>query len=165
MRLPEAKILVGHLFIELLVQDHGLTLTQISFVDCGISMESVGYICGLCPSLERLELPIPLKDLVSEIPEAYEQKSVAHNRSQIAFTSAVGRSNTLRTIVNSTIHTDHGHHQALDARNVKYLMSHVRKLDKIVSDKRIWTVSHCMPGLTMSMFFFFISDFLSSLSS
>ncbi|KAJ8082159.1 hypothetical protein PM082_008006 [Marasmius tenuissimus] len=120
MRLPDNKVLVGHSFVEQLVKDYALTLTQVSFVDCALGMESIVHICKTCPYLERLELPIPLKELIS-------------------FTSAVGRSFSLRTLVNSVLHTEHGHHQSLDSRNVKYLMSNVRRLDRILSDKRVWT--------------------------
>ncbi|KAG7095711.1 hypothetical protein E1B28_006425 [Marasmius oreades] len=123
MRLQDIKIIIGHSFIEQLVKDYAFTLAQVSFVECALEMESVIQLCHRCPHLERLELPIPLKELIS-------------------FTAAVGRSSTIRTIVNSNRHTGHGPHQTLDARNVRYLMSNVRQLDKIISDKRIWMGKH-----------------------
>lgn len=64
MRLPELKITVGNEFIEELVKLHGHTLRTLAFIDCGVSMESIATITESCPNMERLELPIPVKDMV-----------------------------------------------------------------------------------------------------
>ncbi|KAF9260733.1 hypothetical protein L218DRAFT_1051357 [Marasmius fiardii PR-910] len=121
MKFQDVKIIVGQGFIEQLVKDYAFTLTQMSFVECALGMESIIHICQRCPHLERLELPIPFKEL-------------------IPFTAAVGRSSTISTIVNTNRHTGHEPQQTLDTRNVKYLMTNVLKLDTIISDKRIWMV-------------------------
>ncbi|ESK97833.1 hypothetical protein Moror_17262 [Moniliophthora roreri MCA 2997] len=121
MRVPEVKA-VGRSFIEQLVKDYAQTLKQVSFLDCGIEMDSIVHICSNCELLERLELPIPLKEL-------------------IVFTAAIGRSNTLRTVVDTNAHGA-DHHQSLGKQNAEHLMKNVPSLNKIVSDKRVWTRRH-----------------------
>lgn len=65
MRLPELKIVAAKDFIEKLVKLHGSTLRILAFLDCAVSLESISTIIRSCTNLERLELPIPTKDIVS----------------------------------------------------------------------------------------------------
>ncbi|EEB91581.1 hypothetical protein MPER_10037 [Moniliophthora perniciosa FA553] len=113
LRVPEVKA-VGRSFIEQLVKDYAQTLKQVSFLDCGIEMDSIVHICSNCESLERLELPIPLKEL-------------------IVFTAAIGRSDTLRTVVDTNVHGA-DHHQSLGKQNAEHLMKNVPSLNKISVD-------------------------------
>lgn len=65
MRLPDRKVMVGHPFIEQLLLAHAHTLREVSFIDASVAMESVLLICKSCIHLERLAVPIPLKEIVS----------------------------------------------------------------------------------------------------
>lgn len=56
--------MVGNQFITELIKNHGLTLRRLSFYDCGVSSESIEKICKFCIHLERLEVAIPMKDIV-----------------------------------------------------------------------------------------------------
>lgn len=65
MRLPELKLIVGKDSIEELVELHGDTLRTLAFFDCVVSLDSILTIAESCINLERLELPIPTKELAS----------------------------------------------------------------------------------------------------
>ncbi|KAJ7594360.1 hypothetical protein C8J56DRAFT_926553 [Mycena floridula] len=119
LRLPDKSIVVGHPFIEQLLQSHSQTLKNICFIDTTISLESVVAICSSCIHLERLELPLPLKEFIS-------------------FSHAVGRSYTLSTIIDTSQQT-HGPHMSLHQDNVRYIMISCRSLKKIISGNRVWT--------------------------
>ncbi|KAK7056338.1 hypothetical protein VNI00_002891 [Paramarasmius palmivorus] len=117
IRVPGAKT-VGHSFVEQLVKDYGATLRQVSFVDCDLELQSTVHICTHCKNLERLALPVPLKDLLT-------------------FTAAIARSKSIRTLVDTGAYGND--HHSLDSRNAGHLMRNVPNLNRIVSDKRVWT--------------------------
>jgi len=64
IKLPERKVVIGEPFIAQLVKNHGDTLKRLAFLDCGVSLESVGEICKNAVHLEQLEVAIPMKDMV-----------------------------------------------------------------------------------------------------
>jgi hypothetical protein len=64
IKLPDRKCMVGNQFIAELIKTHAFTLRRLSFYDCGVSPESIEEICKSCIHLERLEVAIPIKDIV-----------------------------------------------------------------------------------------------------
>ncbi|KIK68230.1 hypothetical protein GYMLUDRAFT_68107 [Collybiopsis luxurians FD-317 M1] len=120
MRLPEFKMTVGKDFIEHLVKLHGSTLQTMAF-NCGLSLDSITTISKTCTSLERLELPIPLKELMP-------------------FASSIGKASNLRLLIDTSSHSGHGHgpNVSLTQENARYLMKGAPQLRKIVSGRRVW---------------------------
>jgi len=39
-------------------------LKRLALIDCAVSMDTVRKICSRCKDLERLELPLPIKEMV-----------------------------------------------------------------------------------------------------
>ncbi|KAJ3504699.1 hypothetical protein NLJ89_g7797 [Agrocybe chaxingu] len=120
IKLPERKIVVGDPFITQLVEHYGSTLRRLSFLDCGVSQESIAEICKNCVNLQRLDVSIPMKEL-------------------LPFTRNLSFSKTLHTIVDVDNHVDHGMRPTLKQENVRYMMSLSSSLRKVVSNHRIWT--------------------------
>jgi len=130
MRLPELKIVAAKDFIEKLVKLHGSTLRILAFLDCAVSLESISTIIRSCTNLERLELPIPTKDIVT-------------------FGSYVEGASNLQIIVDTDTHSGHGHGRvSLSQENACLVMIRAPQLRKIVSGKRIWKKSS--PGSDLS---------------
>ncbi|KIK51993.1 hypothetical protein GYMLUDRAFT_50207 [Collybiopsis luxurians FD-317 M1] len=107
-------------FIEHLVKLHGSTLQTMAF-NCGLSLDSIMTISKTCTSLERLELPIPLKELMP-------------------FASSIGKASNLRLLIDTSSHSGHGHgpNVSLTQENARYLMRGAPHLRKIVSGRRVW---------------------------
>ncbi|KAG9226623.1 hypothetical protein CCMSSC00406_0006152 [Pleurotus cornucopiae] len=116
--------LAANEFIEALVNEHGLTLRTLVFVGSPVSIDSIALMCRSCPHLERLDISVPIRDL-------------------IAFTNALTRSFTLTTLVDlgDISHSVHSNQVSLTTDSAYHLMGHVRQLKKIVSGGRTWTVS------------------------
>ncbi|KAJ3796561.1 hypothetical protein GGU11DRAFT_746014 [Lentinula aff. detonsa] len=121
MRLPEIKITVGDEFIEQLVELHGHTLQTLAFINCGVSMDCIMKISNSCLNMERLELPIPVKEITS-------------------FARALSQASNLQILIDTNIHSTHGNglNVYLVQDNVRHLMAHSAQLRKIVSGKRLW---------------------------
>ncbi|KAJ4490298.1 hypothetical protein J3R30DRAFT_3653658 [Lentinula aciculospora] len=121
MRVPEFKITVGNEFIQQLVELHGHTLQNLAFIDCGVSIDSITVITESCPHMKRLELPIPMKDI-------------------LPFAISLDQASSLQILVDTNVHSTHGHgpNISLTQGNVRQLMKHGAQLRKIVSGKRVW---------------------------
>lgn len=65
IKLPERKVVVGDPFVKQLTELFGFSLKRLAFLDCGVSLESIAEICKSCPHLERLDIAIPMKEIVS----------------------------------------------------------------------------------------------------
>ncbi|KAF7375400.1 hypothetical protein MSAN_00427600 [Mycena sanguinolenta] len=100
---------------------HGPTLKNLSFIDCTLgTADSLAALCKGCTQLERLELWIPVRDLT-------------------IFTNAIGKSSTLRMLVDVETHT-HNPRPTLTQDSVRFMMKAVPTLQKIIIDGgRIWT--------------------------
>ncbi|KAF4579322.1 F-box domain-containing protein [Pleurotus pulmonarius] len=109
-------------FIEALVNEHGLTLRTLVFVGSPVSIDSITLMCGSCPHLERLDISVPIRDLIT-------------------FTNALARSFSLTTLVDlgDASHSAHSNQVSLTTDSAYHLMGHVRRLKKIVSGGRTWT--------------------------
>lgn len=122
IKLPERKVTIGHPFITQLLEAHSHTLRRLAFLDCGIGLDSINEISKQCVHLERLDVAIPARDILS-------------------FTASIARSYSLRVVVDVENHVDHGIRQSLTQDNIRYMMASVRSLRKVVSitDRRVWT--------------------------
>ncbi len=67
IKLPERKIIIGEPFVSQLVELFGFSLRRLAFLDCGVGHQSIAEICKSCPHLERLDIAIPVKDIVKAI--------------------------------------------------------------------------------------------------
>ncbi|KAF9078499.1 hypothetical protein BDP27DRAFT_1412473 [Rhodocollybia butyracea] len=122
MRLPDLKITVGKELIEQLVTLQGSTLQSIAFVDCGVSQDSVLTIVTSCPNLQHFELPVSLKEGV------------------FAFGNAIAKTTNLQTLIDTEIHSSHGHgpNVGLTQENARFFMKRVPSLRRIISGNRAW---------------------------
>ena len=68
IKLPERKIIIGEPFVSQLVELFGFSLRRLAFLDCGVGHQSIAEICKSCPHLERLDIAIPVKDIVKLRP-------------------------------------------------------------------------------------------------
>ncbi|THV02195.1 hypothetical protein K435DRAFT_963236 [Dendrothele bispora CBS 962.96] len=85
----------------------------------------VTMICKNCTNLERLELPVPLKELQ-------------------AFVAALSRSDTLQSVIDTQ--TTHGAYKSLTPQNVRFMMEAVPELREVISDRRKWKGQLDRPG-------------------
>lgn len=65
LRVAQKKIEVPQEFIKSVLDVHGHSLQVLSFLDCDVSLKAIELICKDCPKLERIDLALPMKDLVS----------------------------------------------------------------------------------------------------
>ncbi len=65
LRVAQKKIVVPLDFIKSVLEVHGRNLQVLSFLDCEVSMKAIELICNECPKLERIDLALPMKELVS----------------------------------------------------------------------------------------------------
>ncbi|KAJ7246112.1 hypothetical protein B0H12DRAFT_1187389 [Mycena haematopus] len=121
IRYPDRQMAIPPAIIQQLINAHGLTLKNLSFIDCALgTTDSLTALCRGCTRLERLELWIPVRDLG-------------------IFTNAIGKSTTLRTLVDVEAHT-HNPRPTLTQDSVRFMMTAVPTLQKIIIDGgRIWT--------------------------
>ncbi|KAJ3844625.1 hypothetical protein F5878DRAFT_648803 [Lentinula raphanica] len=121
MRLSDVKINISEEFIQKLLELHGLSLRILAFINCGVNMECVKKITKFCPNLERLELPIPVKEITS-------------------FAKALDQASNLQVLIDTNVHSTHGHvpDVYLVQDSVRKLMTHGAQLRKVVSGKRVW---------------------------
>ncbi|KAJ7291927.1 hypothetical protein C8J57DRAFT_1163936 [Mycena rebaudengoi] len=120
IKYPDRQMAVPAALIQQLITGHAHTLKTISLIDCAIGItDLLTALCKECVQLERLEVSIPLRDLT-------------------IFTLAIGKSSSLRTIIDVESHT-HGPRRSLNQENVRYMMRSVPSLRRIVGDGRIWT--------------------------
>ena len=64
LKLPERNVMIGHAFVIKLLSTYGPSLTRVSFIDCGLENQSLSLIAKKCTQLERLDVAIPMKDMV-----------------------------------------------------------------------------------------------------
>lgn len=65
LRLSDGQVVVADAFIQALLDEHATTLSQFTFVNCSVGIDSIAAICRKCIGLERLEVTVTVKDLVS----------------------------------------------------------------------------------------------------
>ncbi|KAI5891276.1 uncharacterized protein SCHCODRAFT_02628600 [Schizophyllum commune H4-8] len=104
---------------------HKNTLRTLSFIECTVGLDLVAHICNVCPIIQRLEIGFPAMDPLG----------------QVAFTSMIARSFSIRVLVdlNSHNHGPQSHKLTLSPEGVKNFMSNVRNLRTIITDGRVWT--------------------------
>jgi hypothetical protein len=59
----------GENFLKLLVTQYASSLTKLSFVRCTVPIELLRWICKKLIVLERMDIPLPVKDLVRLPPD------------------------------------------------------------------------------------------------
>ncbi|KAL1742302.1 hypothetical protein HDZ31DRAFT_66109 [Schizophyllum fasciatum] len=126
LRLPErGKTQLSLPLIKPVLDTHTGTLRTLSFIDCAVGLDIVAHICQTCPVLQRLEIGFPVMDPLG----------------QVAFTSMVARSFSIRVLVdlNSHSHGPQVQKLTLSPDGVKNFMSNVRNLRTIITDGRVWT--------------------------
>lgn len=64
IKLTERKVDVGYDLINHLMATHRHSLRRLAFLDCGIPLDSLLMICKKCVQLERLDVPLPMKEIV-----------------------------------------------------------------------------------------------------
>ncbi|KAJ6496071.1 hypothetical protein C8R45DRAFT_866000 [Mycena sanguinolenta] len=121
VKYPDRQMAISTAVIQQLIAAHGPTLKNLSFIDCALgTTDSLAALCRGCTQLERLELWIPVRDLT-------------------IFTNAIGKSGTLRMLVDVETHT-HNPRPTLTQDSVRFMMKAVPTLQKIIIDGgRIWT--------------------------
>jgi hypothetical protein len=65
VKLPERNVMIGHSFVVKLLNTYGSCLKKVAFIDCGLENQSLSLIAKRCVRLERLDVAIPVKELVS----------------------------------------------------------------------------------------------------
>ncbi|KAJ7748377.1 hypothetical protein B0H16DRAFT_1553159 [Mycena metata] len=120
VKYPDRQMALTTAFIGKLISAHATTLKNLSFLDCLIgTTDSLSALCAKCTALERLEVMIPVRDITF-------------------FSHSLARSTTVRTLIDVEMHT-HSPRPQLAQHEVRQLFTRVPSLQKIVSDKRIWT--------------------------
>jgi hypothetical protein len=59
------RLLVGDPFIEALARAYAPTLSRLALYNCCAANSALGFVARTCRKLERLEVPVPTKDMVS----------------------------------------------------------------------------------------------------
>jgi hypothetical protein len=135
LRLSDRHIMAPHAFVEQLLQLHAHTLKRISLNDCIVSMESIKAICKLSINLIALEVPLPVKEVVSPIvPNSWRS---LFKLCQTSFVQAIARSTSLESVTDTETHA---HLQSLSRENVSFIMNSCVSLKTIVSEHRVWKV-------------------------
>ncbi|XP_006462952.1 hypothetical protein AGABI2DRAFT_119783 [Agaricus bisporus var. bisporus H97] len=116
----QKKFMVPFEFIKTLTEIYGHSLRRVSFLDCEVQARTIEYLCKHCSGLERLDLPLPMKE-VGLIAEA--------------ITSA----KNLRTIVDVDNHVQHGPRTFLSPDSVEFFMDCAPSLRTIIDGNRFWT--------------------------
>ncbi|KAJ6537427.1 hypothetical protein DFH09DRAFT_1263465 [Mycena vulgaris] len=120
VKYPDRQLILSTALVQQLIAAHGRTLKNVSFIDCTISTtDSLTALCCACTALERLEIAIPVRDIT-------------------IFTLALGKSATLRTLVDVAAHT-HSLRPTLAQENVRQMLTKIPSLRTVFSDGRIWT--------------------------
>ena len=73
IRLADKQLNIPDLWVEDMLKALGGTLQTVSFGNCVVGNESIRKICRMCPELDRLELAIPAKDIVSLLEHLFFQ--------------------------------------------------------------------------------------------
>lgn len=64
LKLPEKKFVLSEELVTQLIENHAFTLRRLTFVDCGVGLDSIERLCDSCIHLEELALSVPTKILV-----------------------------------------------------------------------------------------------------
>ncbi|KAG1737575.1 uncharacterized protein EDB91DRAFT_1140778 [Suillus paluster] len=103
-----------------------LPLKHLALMDCAVSIDTVKKISSRCKDLERLELPLPIKDIR-------------------AFTTAISGLKGLHTFTDvGDAHASHGPRASLTRDDARFMMRSCVNLKTIVSDGRKWTGRECI---------------------
>ncbi|KAA1474532.1 hypothetical protein DENSPDRAFT_804260 [Dentipellis sp. KUC8613] len=133
-----ARLLLGDAFVQELVDDHGVSLRQLSLYNCSLSTGSIEAIAEGCPQLEKLVVPVPVRDY-------------------LAFNLALAASTSLQTLVDGDVdiempHMVHGKMGMwLTTEPVRHLMEHIPTLRLVVSENRHWTSKRTADGVSVSL--------------
>lgn len=65
LKLSDGQIQVADSFVQELLNAHGATLRSIAFLNCAVSIDSIKSISRRAIRLERLHVPVPVKEFVS----------------------------------------------------------------------------------------------------
>lgn len=65
IRLADRSLSIPEQWLDAVLCTYGGTLRTVSFGQCLVSVEAITKICDKSTSLERLEVPLPVKELVS----------------------------------------------------------------------------------------------------
>lgn len=65
IRLPDRALSIPEHWLDAVLCTYGGTLRTVSLGQCLVSVEAIAKICDKSTSLERLEVPLPVKELVS----------------------------------------------------------------------------------------------------
>jgi hypothetical protein len=131
---------VTDLFLQELLRNYGNTLKKLTFINCFVSTDNIKYICETSSMLQKLELCIPVKDIVIHSCLSLGCSDQFLIQEPVGY--ALSHSMTLRTVVDTKdSHTPHGPYPTLTQGNVRYIMEEVGSLKRIVSDNKVWTVS------------------------
>jgi len=121
IRLNDRQLCIPEVWVEGMVNAFGGTMRRLSLGDCAVTTASIRKICQKCVSLETLEVPVPVDGTR-------------------LFALALRPSSTLHTLIDLTdAHATHNPKVVLTRDNIKYIMTTVKTLRKIVCDGRIWT--------------------------
>ena len=136
------------------IPPHGVAtvpLRHLSLMDCAVSIDTIRRMSSRCKDVERLELPLPIKEMVF-IFRSYSGYRSSHVTFQRAFTTAISGLDGLHTLIDvGDAHASHGPRASLTKDDVKFMMRTCVNLKKVVSDGRMWTVSfHSYPDAIKS---------------
>jgi len=135
LKLPERTIVIQHSFIDKLVDVYGNNLKKLAFLDASLELESIGRIAEDCPLLERLDVAIPIRDVVRS---CHFVRLPLLSDIQYAFASLLTPAESLTTLVDVDAHAQHGVRPSLNLELVEHLMESVPTLRTVVSDRRVW---------------------------
>ncbi|KAK7041993.1 hypothetical protein R3P38DRAFT_2888026, partial [Favolaschia claudopus] len=119
LKYPSRQYGVQNSLIQQIIGAYAPSLKNLSFIDCAVgTTDSLTALCRACAKLERLEVWIPVDDLV-------------------IFAISIAQSKSLRTLVDVNSHT-HAPRSTLRQGGVYTLMSKVESLQEVVTDTETW---------------------------
>ncbi|KAJ7109560.1 hypothetical protein C8R43DRAFT_1243302 [Mycena crocata] len=125
VKYPDRQLPVAPTILAQLSAAHGASLKSLAFIDCSVGTDPLAALCRTCVQLERLELSIPFRDLIT-------------------FAPALAKSRTLRTLVDVPSQGHHGPvgslHATLAPDSARHLLAAVPSLKTIAAGGRVWTV-------------------------
>ncbi|KZP21277.1 hypothetical protein FIBSPDRAFT_919592 [Athelia psychrophila] len=120
IRLADRSLSIPEQWLDAVLCTYGGTLRTVSFGQCLVSVEAITKICDKSTSLERLEVPLPVKELRP-------------------YTLAAAKSSTITTLIDlSDQHATHTPKVALGKDSIKFMMTTIPSLQTVECDGRIW---------------------------
>jgi hypothetical protein len=143
LKFADRQLPIWSSVIDLIAPSDGFTmpLKRLALMDCAVSIDMVGKLSSKCKDLEMLEIPLPIKEIVSFFSPCGRDIS-SQDSFQRAFTTAISGLKELHTLTDvGDAHASHGPRATLARNDVRYMMQECVNLRTIVSDGRMWTVS------------------------